>query len=151
MGSSTNLREELVASIGEDRDVVEAPHYCTHAVLVEVDRETGQVKVLKYMAAHDVGFAIHPVQVEGQIQGGVVFGLGYALTEEMITREGRVLNPSLIDYHLPNAQSYPKIDMAIIEEPSKYGPFGVKPIGEPPTIPVAAAVANAVEAAKAAA
>ncbi|MFQ5826242.1 MAG: xanthine dehydrogenase family protein molybdopterin-binding subunit, partial [Dehalococcoidia bacterium] len=147
MGSSTNLREELVASLGGDREVIDAPHYCTHAALVEVDRETGQVKVLRYLAAHDVGFAIHPIQVEGQIQGGVIFGLGYALTEEMITREGRVLNPDLLDYRLPTAISFPKIDMAIIEEPSSYGPFGVKPIGEPPTIPVAAAIANAIHSA----
>ncbi|MBM2831856.1 MAG: Ald Xan dh protein [Dehalococcoidia bacterium] len=144
LGTGRHLREKWVASLAEAKGMVDSAHYCTHAACVEVDAETGQVRVLKYFACHDVGFAINPLLVEGQIEGGVVFGLGYALTEEVINQRGRVLNPSFMDYHLPTAPGLPRIEYATISVPSGLGPFGVKGIGEPPTVPVAPAIANAV-------
>jgi CO/xanthine dehydrogenase Mo-binding subunit len=144
LGTGSHLREKWVAALADAKGVVDSAHYCTHAACVEVDVETGQVRVLKYFACHDVGFAINPRLVEGQIEGGVVYGLGYALTEEVLTQRGRVLNPSFMDYLLPTATSVPRIQYATISVPSGYGPFGVKGIGEPPTVPVAPAIANAV-------
>jgi xanthine dehydrogenase molybdenum-binding subunit len=114
------------------------------AAQVEVDIETGKVRVLKIVAAHDVGKAINPMAVEGQIEGGVTMALGYALTEELQVKEGRVLNPSLLDYRVPTALDVPKIEAVIVETEDPEGPFGAKGVGEQPTNPTAAAIANAV-------
>jgi xanthine dehydrogenase molybdenum-binding subunit len=111
---------------------------------VEVDIETGKVRVLKIVAAHDVGRAINPMAVEGQIEGGVTMGLGFALTEELQVQEGRILNPTLLDYRIPTALDMPKIETVIVETQDPEGPFGAKGIGEQPTNPTAAAIANAV-------
>jgi len=115
-----------------------------HAVEVEVDLETGKVKVLDYVAAHDLGRAINPLAVEGQIDGGVVMGLGYALTEEMIIREGKVLNPNFLDYRLLTICDSIRAKKILVETNDPLGPYGAKGVGEPCTIPVAAAVANAI-------
>ena len=96
-------------------------------------------------SAHDVGRAINPGAVEGQIQGGVVQGLGYSLFEEMVWDGGRLANPSFMDYKIPGALDVPpKINSIIIENPELTHPFGAKGIGEPPIVGVAPAVANAV-------
>lgn len=117
------------------------------AAEVEVDLETGKVRVLKIVAAHDVGKAINPMAVEGQIEGGVTMALGYALTEELQVKEGRVLNPSFLDYRMPTALDVPKIEAVIVETEDPEGPFGAKGVGEQPTNPTAAAIANAIYAA----
>jgi len=114
------------------------------AVEVEVDIETGKVKPLRVISAHDVGRAINPMYVEGQIEGGVVMGLGYALLEELQVREGRVQNPTLLDYRLLTALDAPQIESVIIETDDPEGPFGAKGVGEMGTNPTAAAVANAI-------
>jgi xanthine dehydrogenase molybdenum-binding subunit len=114
------------------------------AAEVEVDIETGKVRVLKIVAAHDVGKAINPMAVEGQIEGGVAMALGYTLTEELQVKEGRVLNPSFLDYRVPTALDVPKIEAVIVETEDPEGPFGAKGVGEQPTNPTAAAIANAV-------
>lgn len=114
------------------------------AVEVEVDTETGQVRVLKIVAAHDVGRAINPMYVEGQIEGGAQMGVGYALTEELQVREGRVLNPTLLDYRMPTALDMPPIESVIVETADPAGPFGAKGVGEMGGNPTAAAIANAV-------
>jgi len=114
------------------------------AAEVEVDTETGQVRVLKIIAAHDVGRAINPMYVEGQIEGGAQMGVGYALTEELQVREGRVLNPSLLDYRMPTALDMPQIESVIVETGDPEGPFGAKGVGEMGGTPTAAAIANAV-------
>ncbi len=114
------------------------------AVEVEVDTETGQVRVLKIVAAHDVGRAINPMYVEGQIEGGAQMGVGYALTEELQVREGRVLNPTLLDYRMPTALDMPPIESVIVETADPEGPFGAKGVGEMGGNPTAAAIANAV-------
>jgi 4-hydroxybenzoyl-CoA reductase alpha subunit len=118
--------------------------FATQAVEVEVDTETGEVDVLKIAAAHDVGRAINPMAVEGQIHGGVSMGLGYALYEELVVQEGHVLNPNFADYALPTAKDMPPIDTIIIETDDPDGPFGAKGMAEPSCIPTAPAIANAV-------
>lgn len=147
IGYNERKREELFAATRSTPDVVDSPSFSAHAALVEVDNETGKVKVLKYVAAHDVGFAINPMMVEAQIQGGVVFGLGYALSEDIRPLEGRNGAVHVADYKLPVASDIPQMDVVMVNLPSTYGPYGAKGIGEPPVVPVAAAVANAVFAA----
>jgi CO/xanthine dehydrogenase Mo-binding subunit len=115
-----------------------------HVAEVEVDTETGKVDLLEYVAAHDSGTVISPAQFTGQIYGGVVQGLGYSLTEELVLDGGRIQNPSFLDYYIPTAADVCRITPILVEAPDGYGPFGAKGIGEPPIEPVAAAVGNAV-------
>lgn len=118
--------------------------YGAHAVEVAVDIETGEVKVLKSIAAHDVGQCINRSAVEGQIHGGVQNGQGYALSEEMLYQEGRLVTPSFAEYLMPTAMDMPKVECILLESRSGLGPFGAKGIGEPAMTPVAPAIANAV-------
>ncbi|GAB6154284.1 molybdopterin-dependent oxidoreductase [Desulfosporosinus burensis] len=119
--------------------------YAVHFAEVEVDTETGRVRVVDYLAAHDVGKAINPGMVEGQIQGGVQMGIGYALYEEIkIGRDGSILNGSFKNYHVLNAPDMPTVNTLLIEQGGDDGPFGAKSIGEIAFVPVAAAVVNAV-------
>jgi CO/xanthine dehydrogenase Mo-binding subunit len=116
-----------------------------HAVQVQVDRETGTVRVLRYAAFQDVGTVIDPATAPAQVEGGVVMGLGTALTEEaMWAEDGRLLNAGLLDYRIPTLGEVPQIEVHLIEGFLGAGPFGAKGLGEPPIIPVAAAVALAV-------
>ncbi len=115
-----------------------------HAVEVDVDTETGKVRVLKYAAAHDVGRAINPQSVEGQIQGGAVQGLGYALMEEIILDRAVNLTTSFAAYLIPGASDVPDVDPIVVESGEGLGPFGARGIGEPPIGPPAAAIANAI-------
>jgi xanthine dehydrogenase molybdenum-binding subunit len=114
------------------------------AALVEVDTETGRVKVLKIVSAHDAGRVINPSGFEGQIQGGVAMGIGLALLEELLVSEGRVVNGSFEDYRLPRVTDIPEIDVVSVGEPDPEGPFGVKGVAEGPVIPTGPAIANAV-------
>jgi xanthine dehydrogenase molybdenum-binding subunit len=118
--------------------------YGTHGVEVEVDKETGQVKILKYVAAHDVGRAINPMLLEGQVYGGATMGIGYALTERLILKDGRVMNPNFLDYKMLTAKDVPNIEPLVIETNDQFGPFGAKGIGEPGLVPTAPAIANAI-------
>ena len=121
------------------------PGFATHICDVEVDRETGHVKILRYTAVQDVGRAIHPSYVEGQMQGGVTQGVGWALNEEYVyDRHGRLDNPGFLDYRVPVASDLPMIDTIMIEVPNPRHPFGAKGVGEVPIVPPMAAVANAV-------
>ena len=124
------------------------PAFATHVCDVEVDPETGHVTVLRYTAAQDVGRAIHPAYVEGQIQGGVAQGIGWALNEEYIyDKMGRLENPGFLDYRCPVASDMPMIDPILVEVPNPRHPFGVRGVGEVPIVPPMAAVANAIHAA----
>lgn len=117
----------------------------THICDVEVDVELGIVRVIRYTAIQDVGRAVHPSYVEGQLQGGVSQGIGWALSEEYIYRkDGKVDNASLLDYRMPVCSDLPMIDTIMVEVPNPKHPQGVKGVGEVPLIPVMAAVANAV-------
>jgi len=118
--------------------------YGAHAVEVAVDVETGEITVLKSVGAHDVGQAINPDAVAGQIEGGAAQGQGYALSEELIYREGKLQTPSFSEYLIPTAMDVPRIQAIILESRSGLGPFGAKGIGEPALTPVAPAIANAV-------
>lgn len=119
--------------------------FAAQAALVEVEAATGKVEVVRIASAHDVGRALNPVGCEGQIEGGIHMGLGYALTEELRVREGRVLNPGFLDYKLLTAPDMPELLITLLETVDEAGPFGAKGLGEAGTIPVAAAVASAVE------
>ncbi len=113
---------------------------------VEVDEATGKVEVVEAWSAHDVGRAVNRGAVEGQIQGGFVQGLGYALLEELVWDGGRLANPSFMDYKIPGSLDVPyAVHPIIIENPEPTHPFGVKGVGEPPMIGVAAAIANAID------
>ncbi|MBA7541617.1 putative xanthine dehydrogenase molybdenum-binding subunit XdhA [subsurface metagenome] len=114
------------------------------AAEVEVDIETGEVKVLKVAAAYDAGKAINPELVCAQIEGGIVQGLGSALLEEMKIKEGKVLNPSFVDYKIPAIGDTPEMKISIVEVPEPTGPWGARGIAEPCMVPTAPAIANAV-------
>lgn len=116
----------------------------TQAALVEVDEETGKIEVLKVVAVHDAGRILNPNGAEGQIQGGVVMSLGYALCEQLILDEGLVMNPSFADYKLMTSFEIPEIEVRFVGKPDSSGPFGAKGLGEHGCIPTAAALANAV-------
>jgi len=118
--------------------------YGAQAVEVAVDTETGEVTVLKCIGAHDVGQAINPQAVEGQIEGGTSQGIGYALSEELIYEDGKLVTPSFTEYLIPTAMDMPRVQSIILESRSGVGPFGAKGIGEPSLTPVAPAIANAV-------
>ncbi len=119
--------------------------FATHVVDVEVDVETGKVEILRYTATQDAGKAIHPSYVEGQIQGGVVQGIGWALNEEYIYNdEGEMTNASFLDYRMPTCLDLPMIDTVIVEVPNPGHPYGVRGVGEVPIVPPPAAIANAI-------
>lgn len=112
---------------------------------VEVDPETGVIRLVKYVSASDVGKAINPVQCEGQDEGGVLFGIGHTLYEEMIYQDGQLLNPNLIDYRVPTFRHLPdEFHSFLIENRNGPGPFGAKGMGEGGLLPVASAIGNAV-------
>ena len=119
--------------------------FATHVVDVEVDAETGKVEILRYTATQDVGTAIHPSYVEGQIQGGAVQGIGWALNEEYIyDAQGVMRNSTFLDYRMPTALDLPMIDPVIVEVPNPGHPYGVRGVGEVPIVPPPAAIANAI-------
>ena len=118
--------------------------YGAHGVELEVDKETGKVKILRYVAAHDVGRAINPMLLEGQIYGAAAQGVGYALTERLILEKGEVMNPNFRDYKLLTAKDVIPVEPVIIESMDEAGPYGAKGIGEPGLVPSAPAIANAI-------
>jgi CO/xanthine dehydrogenase Mo-binding subunit len=123
-----------------------APGFAAHLAEVSVDDLTGTVKVERYVAVQDVGFAINPAAVEGQIQGGVAQGIGWALYEGMpYDEDGQPRASSLMDYALPRAAMIPPIETVLVEVGSDAGPYGAKGVGEPPAIPGAATIANAIK------
>jgi len=146
--------KEAAAAVSKDGPIMASyaentkgagPAFGTHIVDVEVDVETGKVTILRYTAVQDVGKAIHPSYVEGQIQGGVVQGIGWALNEEYFyDKDGHLLNGSLLDYRMPTALDLPMIDCAFVEVANPGHPFGVRGVGEVPIVPPGAALANAI-------
>ncbi len=118
--------------------------FSAHAVEVAVDTETGEITLLKSVGCHDVGRAINPTAVEGQIQGGSAQGIGWALMEEVQVKDGVMQTPSFAEYLIPTAQDLPQTEAIILESGTGVGPFGAKGIGEPSLTPAAPAVANAV-------
>ena len=134
----------------QDRFTLGVPYYnphsfAAHVVVVEVDRDTGHVKIVKYVGVHDCGRIINPMIVEGQVHGAIAPGIGQALTEGMaFTSEGQPLTGSLLDYAVPMAANTPVFETDTVETPSPLTPTGAKGVGELPTVAAPAAVANAV-------
>jgi CO/xanthine dehydrogenase Mo-binding subunit len=118
--------------------------YGTHAVEVAVDEETGKIEVLKLIASYDVGRAINRLSVEGQLEGGAIYALGYGLTEEMVIEKGTIKTPSFSEYLIPTSMDAPDVETIVLESGDGVGPFGAKGVGEPSVNSVAPALANAV-------
>jgi CO/xanthine dehydrogenase Mo-binding subunit len=130
--------------LGQEGDVHFAYGYATQVAEVEVDLDTGDVRVLRVAAAHDVGKAINPRAVQGQIEGGVVMGIGLALKEELVLNEGRIVSDTLAKYKIPTVDDVPEIIPILVESPATEGPFGAKGVGEIPSIATVPAIANAI-------
>ena len=136
--------------LGQGRHVVtkQSPMFTVHLARVHVDPETGEWRLLAYAAIQDVGRALNPPEVQGQIHGGSVQSLGRAFGEELAwDADGQLRTGSFVDYGLPTADQIPDIGVELVEVPSAYGPFGAKGVGEPPAVPGPAAIANAISAA----
>jgi CO/xanthine dehydrogenase Mo-binding subunit len=128
----------------QGKEYVPGWKYAAQAVEVEIDDETGIIKVKKIASAHDVGTALNPISVRGQIVGGVVMGLGYAIHERLQFEDGRVINPSFMDYKLASSQEIPEIVAIPVEVPLPEGPFGAKGIGELAVVGIAPAIGNGI-------
>ena len=129
----------------EEKERGSSQPFTTHACIVEVDTNTGNVKILKYVAVHDVGFVIHPKAVEGQIEGATAMSIGQALCEQVVFDDkGRTMNPSFVDYLMPTLNMIPKIETVLIKGYPGAGPYGTKGAGEIGCVPPPAAVANAI-------
>jgi CO/xanthine dehydrogenase Mo-binding subunit len=125
---------------------VQAPAFAAELARLEIDPDTGEVTLTDFVIAQDVGKAINPLGIEGQMQGGAVQSLGFALTEGLFYDEqARLTNPSLLDYRKLTAADLPNLETVLVEVPAPHGPFGARGVGEPPIVPALAAVANAVE------
>ena len=145
MTMSFGAKYEPVFGRGSTAITESAPGFAVHLAEVDVDEMTGETTVTRYVAVQDVGYAINPAAVEGQIHGGVAQGLGWALYEGMAyDSEGQLQTASLMDYVLPTAAMIPPIETVFVEIPSKHGAYGSKGIGEPPAIPGPAVIANAI-------
>jgi len=118
--------------------------YATQIAEVEVDDETGETEVLRIVAVHDCGTPINPMLVEGQIQGGISMGVGFALQEEILFRDGVQINPNLTNYIMPTSLDMPEIEVELVDNYDPTGPFGAKGAGEPTAVPTAAAILNAI-------
>ena len=137
-------REQL-AGIGNAEDFLSPPPFTAHFVEVKVDRQTGRVKIERYLNLTDIGAVVNPVAAEGQLEGSIVQGVGYALFEEVkIDKQGNILNPDFTNYKIPSALDLPKIETKFLKSYESSGPFGAKSAGEIGFGPVAPAIANAI-------
>ncbi len=130
--------------LGAGGDMHFAFSFAVQAAEVEVDTLTGEVRVLRVIAANDVGAAVNPLGLQGQVEGGVMMGLGNCLTEEFIVEEGNVVTDHLARYRIPGIQLTPEITSIIVEHPTAEGPYGAKGVGEVVSIPTSAAITNAI-------
>ena len=148
-GRATKYRHEYLApetrDLGQGGDMHFAFSYAAQAVLVEVNTNTGEAHVLKVITATDVGRAINPLALEGQVEGGIVMCIGNALTEEYIVEKGRVWTDRLAKYKMPGIKHAPEIVSFIVEDESSAGPYGAKGVGEISSIPTTPAIINAIE------
>jgi CO/xanthine dehydrogenase Mo-binding subunit len=141
-------RYEPIEGHGGSAQTMGAPSVAAHLSHVRLDRQTGEVRLLRHVIAQDVGRALNPALVEGQMRGGATQGMGWALFEQLDHDEdGRLLTGSFLDYAIPTADRVPEIETLIVEVPAPDGPFGAKGIGEAPVVGAPAAIANAVAAA----
>ena len=145
IAGKTTATHGAIAGHSEMNVLGAGPGFGLHIVDVEVDEETGRVDIKRYTVVEDAGKAIHPLQVEGQFQGGAVQGIGWALNEEYVYgSDGRMQNPSFLDYRMPVASDVPMIGTEIVEVPNPRHPYGLRGVGEVPVVPTMAAIANAI-------
>jgi len=145
MSMEFGARYEPVFGRGSVATVKRAPGFAVHLAEVEVEPDSGRVHVIRQLVVQDVGRAINPAAIEGQIHGAVAQGVGWALLERMAYDEGgRLQSATLMDYALPGVEQVPAVEVVLVEVPSEMGPFGAKGVGEPPVVGAAAAIANAV-------
>ena len=145
IAAKTSVSHGAISGHSEMNVTGEGPGFGVHMVDLVVDRETGRVDVKRYTVIEDAGKAIHPLQVEGQYQGGAVQGVGWALNEEYIYNDKGVLdNPTFLDYRMPVASDVPMIDTVIVEVPNPNHPYGLRGVGEVPVVPTLAAIGNAI-------
>ncbi len=138
-------RQAPIWGHGRDAQMSSAPGFCAQLAEVEVDRETGRVQLHRLVVVQDVGRAINPLTVRGQMMGGAVQGIGWALYEQMAyDDDGQLMTATFNDYAVPHSTHAPALELVVVEVPSPSGPFGAKGVGEPPVIPTAAAIANAI-------
>ena len=141
---SLNTRGGPIVGKGSFAQQSSTPALAAQIAKVEVDPDTGRIKVLKMVSSQDVGFAINPMAVEGQIEGGTVQGYAWAIMEEMQYDENGNVNPGFVDYRVPTSADLPTVESVIVEVPAPNGPFGAKGVGEPPITPTLATMSNAV-------
>ncbi|HLY22182.1 MAG TPA: xanthine dehydrogenase family protein molybdopterin-binding subunit [bacterium] len=145
MTSGFGAQHAPVFGVASEAITTRSPGFGAHVAAVDVDPDSGRVRVSGYAAAQDVGRAINPALVRGQIQGGVAQGIGWALFEQMVYDEaGTLTTGTFADYALPRSTDVPPVDVHLVEVPSARGPFGAKGVGEPPVVPVSSAIANAI-------
>jgi xanthine dehydrogenase molybdenum-binding subunit len=118
--------------------------FAAQAAEVEVNTITGEVRVLRVIAANDVGAAVNPLGLQGQVEGGILMGIGNCLTEEFVVEEGRVVTDHLARYRIPGIMLTPEITSIVVEHPTADGPYGAKGVGEICTIPTTPAITNAI-------
>jgi len=148
LSASFGAKYEPVLGKGESAITQRSPGTGVHIARVRVDPETFRVEPLRYVVVQDVGRAINPATVEEQIHGGGAQGVGWAVYEEIVHDEsGTPITASFMDYTVPKARQMPELEAVLVEVPSPIGPYGAKPVGEPPVIPGGAVIANAVAAA----
>lgn len=132
-----------LTATGKHQSVRHTPNFQAGFAEIELDMETGIIKVLKLVMAHDIGRAINPESVIASLQGGAAMGLGYALSEDLVIDEGVVLSDSFATYKLPSAMDMPEVEIILVEDPDPHGPYGAKGVGEPGITNVAPSIANA--------
>ena len=122
---------------------VPAHTFASQVVEISANPENGKIKVIKVYSSSDVGFAVNPMALEGQIEGAIATGLGFALDEGLVEEDGRIVNPNLSEYRLPITTEIPEIKIALVEERTKEGPYGAKGAGNPPLALPCSAIATA--------
>ena len=134
-----------LALMAEEKAHGSSQPFTTHACIVEVNPDTGNIKILKYVAVHDIGQPIHKAAVEGQIEGAAAMSIGQALCEQVVfDQNGRTMNPSFVDYLMPTINMMPRIETTLVEGFPGAGPYGAKGAGEIACVPPMAAIANAI-------
>lgn len=137
-----------ISAAGKSAVAENAPAFVAHLIKIKLDKVTGVITPLEYITVQDVGFALNPLLVEGQLAGGAIQGIGFALYEAMVhSPEGQLLTGSFMDYGLPRVDNVPKVEVIVVENPSPHGPFGMRGIAEPPITAAPAAIGNAIRAA----
>jgi CO/xanthine dehydrogenase Mo-binding subunit len=149
MATEFGGKYEPIFGRGASATTARAPGFAAHLCEVEVDRDTGAVRIVRHVVAQDVGRAVNPAAIEGQIRGGLAQGIGWGLLEHMAYDErGHLQSGTFMDYALPKPTQMPaEAQVLLVEVPSETGPFGVRGVGEPPVVAGAAAIANAIAAA----